>query len=112
MPSRMFAAVVILLVPTAVAHAADPQLVLKLKELGKAIDTMSMHISTAASDAEAQQMAVAVQQAFANGLSADQPNVRVEATQGNCNVTIRTIGWELWSQAQNGKIVSHGAKIN
>lgn len=102
----------LVLVFAASASAADPQLVLKLKELGKAVDTMSAHISTAASDTEAQQMAVAVKQAFANGLSADRPDISIDATQGNCTVTIKTSEWELWSQAQNGKIVNHGAKIN
>jgi hypothetical protein len=112
MVARALAIFVLILSLAASSQAADPQLVIKLKELGTAVDTMSVHISTAASDAEAQQMAVAVQQAFANGLSADKPDIRIDATQGNCTVTIKTSEWELWSQAQNGKIVNHGAKIN
>lgn len=111
MVRRVLVAFAILLVLATTAQAANPQLVIKLQELGKAVDTMSAHISTAASDTEAQQMAVAVKQAFANGLSADKPDITIDATQGSCTVTIKTREWELWSQAQSGNVVNHGAKI-
>ena len=45
-------------------------------------------------------------------LSADKPEITIQASQGNCSVEIKTAQWHLWSQAQNGKIVNHGAKIN
>lgn len=112
MARRVLATIIAILVLVGSAQAANEEIVQKLKDLGTAVDTMSVHISTAASDTEAQQMAAAVQQAFANGLSADKPDIKIDATQGNCTVTIKTSEWELWSQAQNGKIVNHGAKIN
>ena len=112
MPSRILAAIAILLVSTTAAHAANAELVEKLKQLGSGVDNMAIFISTAESDADAEQMAVAVKQAFSQGLSGDKPEIVIQARQGYCSVTIDTLEWQLWSEAQGGKIINHGAKIH
>jgi len=94
------------------ASAADPQLVLKLKELGKAVDNVTINISNAESDADAQLIAKVTQETFANNMTFESPDISIQASKGNCLFTIKTAEWQLWSQAQNGKIVNHGAKIN
>lgn len=103
---------VLALVFAASASAADPQLVLKLKELGKAVDNVTINISNAESDADAQLIAKVTQDTFAKNMTFESPDISIQASKGNCLFTIKTAEWQLWSQAQNGKIVSHGAKIN
>jgi len=104
-----FVAVLLLAVS---AQAADPQLVLKLKELGKAVDNVTINISNAESDADAQLIAKVTQETFANNMTFESPDISIQASKGYCLFTIKTAEWQLWSQAQNGKIVNHGAKIN
>jgi hypothetical protein len=94
------------------ASAADPQLVLKLKELGKAVDNVTINISNAESDADAQLIAKVTQDTFAKNMTFESPDISIQASKGNCLFTMKTAEWQLWSQAQNGKIVNHGAKIN
>jgi hypothetical protein len=92
---------------------ANDQLVQELKSLGQAVDNMSMHISKAASDDEATLMAQATQQAFATNLQGNpKPQVSITASAGRCDVVISCPLWRLWSRAENGVIVDHGAKIN
>lgn len=92
---------------------ADEQLVQDLKHLGKAVDDMAVNISKADTDADAQLLAQVTQQTFATHLGGNpKPEVVITASRGQCNVLITTPLWRLWSQAQNGQIVDHGAKIN
>jgi len=110
---RSTIAIAILAVLTFAARAsADDQLITQLKTLGKAVDDMSASISKATTDAEAQEIANAVRQALDNGLKQDRPTIVIKATAGNCRVTIDTPAWNLWSEAQAGKITSHGAAIH
>lgn len=109
---RVASAIVALAMFAATAHAADPQLVLKLQELGKAVDSVTINISNAGSDADAQLLAKVTQETFVKHMTDDSPDISIQASQGNCTFTIRTSQWQLWSQAQNGRIVSHGAKID
>ena len=88
---------------------ADEQLVQSLKMLGKAVDDMAINISKAESDADAQLLAQVTQQTFATQLGGDP---KPEVSRGNCSVLITTPAWKLWSRAENGAIVDHGAKIN
>jgi len=112
MAPRVIAAFALILFSAGSTYAANAELVEKLKQLGSGVDNMAIFISTAETDAEAEQMANAVQQAFAQGLSADQPEIVIQARQGYCSVTIDTLEWQLWSEAQGGKIINHGAKID
>lgn len=92
---------------------ANEQLVQELKTLGQAVDNMSVHISKATSDDEAALMAQATQQAFATHFTGNpKPQVSVTATAGRCDVVITSPQWQLWSRAENGVIVDHGAKIH
>lgn len=94
------------------AHA-DDQLVQDLKHMGEAVDSMSIFISKATSDADAAVIAQAVQQTFAANLSGNpKPQVAITASAGHCDVLITAPAWRLWSRAENGKVVDHGAKIN
>jgi hypothetical protein len=83
-----------------------------LKQLGKAVDDVAINISKTETDEDAQLLAQVTKQAFANGLSGAKPQIDIESSRGNCSVVITTSEWRLWSQAQNGKIIDHGAKIN
>jgi hypothetical protein len=112
MVARCLTIFTLLLAFAASASAADPQLVLKLKELGKAVDNVTINISNAESDADAQLIAKVTQETFANNMTFESPDISIQASKGNCLFTIKTAEWQLWSQAQNGKIVNHGAKIN
>ena len=103
--------VVAVLVLASSARAND-ELVLRLKQLGKAVDDVAINISKAETDADAQLLANVTKQAFANGLSGDRPEIVLEGSRGRCSVVITTPGWRLWSQAENGQIVDHGATIN
>ena len=111
MPTRVFLTVIVLLTLAGSAHANE-QLVQMLKQLGKAVDDVAINISNAETDADAQLLAQVTKQAFANGLSGEKPEIVLEGSRGRCSVVITTPGWRLWSQAQNGKIIDHGAKIN
>jgi hypothetical protein len=93
------------------ATAADQQLVAAMKQLGNAVDDMSANISNATSDADAQLLANVTRQALDGGLKQDRPTITIKAAAGFCRVTIETPKWKLWSEAQAGKIVSHGATI-
>lgn len=113
MASRIAITLAVILAIAAMAQAADDQLIQDLKQLGQGVDNMSMHISKAASDAEAAAMAQATQQAFATYLSGNpKPQVAITASAGRCDVVISCPLWRLWSRAENGAIVDHGAKIN
>jgi hypothetical protein len=109
MRSRM--AMVALLVFAAQA-AANDQLIATLKTLGKAVDDMSANISKATTDADAELLASVTRQALDNGLKQDRPTIVIKAAAGQCRVTIETPAWKLWSEAQAGKITSHGAAIH
>ncbi len=92
---------------------ADDQLVPQLKRLGKGVDDMAANISQAESDAVAQQLAQVTQQTFASQMTGDpQPVVTITASRGKCYVLITTPQWKLWSRAENGRVVDHGATIN
>jgi hypothetical protein len=109
---RTILSVVAVLVLASSARA-DEQLVQQLKMLGKAVDDMSINISKAESDADAQTLAQVTQQTFASQLGGDpKPEVVITASRGNCSVLITTPAWNLWSRAENGAIIDHGAKIN
>ena len=111
MLKRIVLAVVAVLVLASSAHANE-QLVQTLKQLGRAVDDVAINISKAETDADAHLLAQVTKQAFANGLDAAKPDIVIESSLGNCSVVITTSEWRLWSQAQNGKIIDHGAKIN
>ena len=113
MASRLTSTLLLLLLCITSVQAADQQLVQDLKQLGQGVDNMSMHISKAATDEEAAAMAQATQQAFATYLSGNpKPQVTITASAGRCDVVISCPLWRLWSHAENGAIVDHGAKIN
>lgn len=109
---RAILPIIFLLALAGTAGAANEELVMRLKELGSAVDNMSAHISSAESDADAQLLASVIKKTFENGLKDDKPDITIEARQGYCRATISTPGWRLWSEAQSGKIVDHGAKIH
>ena len=111
MRSRILTAILATLVFAAQA-AANEQLIATLKTLGKAVDEMSANISKAASDADAELLANATRQALDNGNAHDRPKIEVKARAGYCRVTMETPVWKLWSEAQAGKITSHGATIH
>jgi hypothetical protein len=112
MISRIASVAFVLLLIAASAHA-DDQLVQDLKHMGVAVDNMSIFISKATSDADATKIAQAVQQTFAANLSGNpKPQVAITASAGHCDVLITAPAWRLWSRAENGQIVDHGAKIN
>ncbi len=111
MLKRIVLAVVAVLVLASSVRAND-QLVQLLKQLGKAVDDVAINISKTDTDEDAQLLAQVTKQAFANGLSGEKPEIVLEGSRGRCKVVITTPGWQLWSQAQNGKIIDHGAKIN
>jgi hypothetical protein len=112
MQTRVVLAVVTFLA-LATSVRADEQLVQELKHMGEAVDNMSIYISKATSDADAAAIAQAVQQTFAANLGGNpKPQVAITASAGQCSVLITTPLWRLWSQAQNGKIIDHGATIN
>jgi len=104
---------VITLLALATSVRADEQLVQELKVLGKAVDDMAINISKAESDADAALLAQVTQQTFATNLGGNpKPEVVITGSRGQCSVLITTPLWRLWSQAQNGKIVDHGATIH
>jgi hypothetical protein len=107
----MATTIVAILVFAAQATAND-QLIATLKTLGKAVDDMSANISKATTDADAELLASVTRQALDNGLKQDRPTIVIKATAGHCRVTIETPAWKLWSEAQAGKITSHGAAIH
>jgi hypothetical protein len=111
MLKRMIPAIVAVLF-VASSALANEQLVQMLKQLGKAVDDVAINISKAQTDADAQLLAKVTKQAFANGLSGEKPNIVLEGSRGRCSVVITTPGWRLWSRAENGQIVDHGATIN
>ena len=90
---------------------ANEQLVQMLKQLGTAVDDVAINISNAATDADAQLLANVTKQAFANGLSGEKPEIVLEGSRGRCSVVFTTPGWRLWSRAENGAVVDHGATI-
>jgi hypothetical protein len=93
--------------------SASEQLVTELKQLGQAADNLSVHISKATSDADAATIAGAVQQTFAANLNWNpKPQVAVTASAGKCEILITSPGWRLWSRAENGQLVDHGANIH
>src|SRR5471032_2265708 len=111
MRSRMLMAIVAVLVFAAQAAAANDELVAKLKTLGKAVDDISANISKAPTDEIAATLANVTRQTLDNGLKQDRPAIVIKAGGGHCRVTIETPGWKLWSEAQSGKVTSHGAAI-
>jgi hypothetical protein len=110
MRSRIATAIVVILIITTQA-VGNEQLVATLKTLGKAVDDMSANISKATTDADAELLASVTRQALDNGLKQDRPTIVIKATAGHCRVTIETPSWNLWSESQAGKIISHGAVI-
>ena len=83
-----------------------------MQELGKGVDAMSANISTAATDADAQTLVNVTQQTLSMHLGSQQQTVAIEGRAGYCRVEIVGPNWRLWSQAENGKIVDHGATIS
>lgn len=110
MRQRWAMAVVAVLLLAAPA-TADDQLIATIKALGKAVDDMSANISKATTDADAATLARVTREALDNGLKQDKPVIAIGAAAGYCKVSISTTQWTLWSEAQDGKIVDHGAKI-
>src|SRR5215218_3514989 len=111
MRSRMAMAVVAILVFAAQA-AANDQLIATLKTLGKAVDDMSVNMSKATSDADAEMLANATRQALEKGITQDRPKIEVKARAGFCRVSIETPGWKLWSESRAGSVTDHGATIH
>jgi hypothetical protein len=107
----MAMAVLVALVFSSASAAANPELIAKLTTLGKAVDNMSANISKAESDADAELLARVTREALKKGITQDRAVILIEASGGFCRVTIETSEWRLWSEARNGKIVDHGAKI-
>src|SRR6188474_3505617 len=110
MRRQLAMAVIAALVFAGQARAND-QLIAQLKTLGKAVDDMSANISKATSDADAELLASVTRQALDKGLKQDRPTIVIKATAGHCRVTIETPAWNLWSEAEAGKITGYGAKI-
>ena len=110
---RLGLAIALLLVVAnaGVCAAVNDQLVVEIKKLGKAVDDMSANISTATTDADAQMLANVTRQALDNGLKQDRPKITITASASYCKVLIETPKWRLWSEAQTGKIIDHGATI-
>jgi hypothetical protein len=106
------AAIIALLILANPALANNDQLVLKLQELGKGVDAMSANISTATTDVDAQTLVTVTQQTLAAHLAAQQQTVAIDGRAGYCRVEIVGPNWRLWSQAEGGKIVDHGATIS
>ena len=105
----MAVAVALLLAGPAVANE---QLIAAIQTLGNAVDDMSRNISNAQSDADAELLASVTRQALDSGLTQDRPTITINASRGFCRVELVTPGWHLWSEAHEGKIVDHGAKIH
>jgi hypothetical protein len=113
MKTQQFAvAILVVLTLAGAALANNDQLVLKLQELGKGVDAMSANISTATTDADAQTLVNVTQQTLSMHLGSQQQTVAIEGRAGYCRVEIVGPNWRLWSQAENGKIVDHGATIS
>jgi len=113
MLKRIVVSVATILALASSAHAANEQLVQSLKQLGQAVDNMAINISKAESDSDAEMLARVTQQTFATQLGGNpKPDVVVTASRGRCSVTITTPQWKLWSQAEHGRIVDHGATIH
>ena len=93
------------------AASANEQLVVALKQLGRAVDDMSVNISKTASEADAELLARVTRETLAGGLAADGPTIVIAAGQGYCRVTIETPEWRLWSESRGGKVIDHGARI-
>jgi hypothetical protein len=100
-----------ILILAGTATAADEKLVAALKTLGNAVDNMAANISNAKTDADAALLAKVTREALDKGLTQDKPAIAIGAMAGYCKVTIRTQQWMLWSEARDGAIVDHGAKI-
>ena len=109
---KRLALTVVAVLVLATSVRANEQLVQMLKQLGKAVDDVAINISKAETDADAELLAKVTKQAFATGLSGERPNIVLEGSRGRCSVVITTPGWRLWSQAENGQIIDHGAKIH
>jgi hypothetical protein len=112
MAARLLVAIAVILLAATTVQAADEQLVLKLQELGKGVDAMSANISTATTDADAQTLVTVTQQTLSMHLGSQQQTVAIEGRAGYCRVEIVGPTWRLWSQAEGGKIVDHGATIS
>lgn len=111
---RVAIAVVMALVFAGAASADEQQdqLIAQLRTLGKAVDDMSMNISKATTDTDAQVLATATREALDKGLAQDQPKVDVKASAGFCRVSIVAPNWKLWSESHKGKIADHGATVH
>jgi hypothetical protein len=109
---KRLALTVVAVLVLATSVRANEQLVQMLKQLGKAVDDVAINISKAETDADAELLANVTKQAFATGLSGEKPEIVLEASRGRCSVVITTPGWRLWSRAENGQIVDHGATIH
>jgi hypothetical protein len=112
MAARRLVAIAIVLLAATSVQAANEQLVLKLQELGKGVDAMSANISNATTDADAQTLVTVTQQTLSMHLGSQQQTVAIEGRAGYCRVEIVGPNWRLWSQAEGGKIVDHGATIS
>jgi methionine-rich copper-binding protein CopC len=111
MRSRIATVIAVILVSTAHA-AANDQLIAQLKARGKVVDDLSASISKAPTDQIAETLANVTRQTLEDGLKQDRPTIVIKATAGRCRVTIETAAWNLWSEAEAGKIINHGAKIH
>lgn len=111
MRQRLAIAFVAVMVLAGSAAAANDQLIAALKQLGPAVDNMTVNISNAQSDADAQLLVKVTRQAFESQLKDYHPKIDFKASAGYCKVTIETPEWTLWSEARDGKVVDHGATV-
>jgi hypothetical protein len=95
-----------------VAGAANPKLVEAIKKRGGSVDNVSINISKAPTDEMAATLTKVTKDAFANGLKDYHPKIEITSKKGSCRVEIETPEWQLWSEAKDGKVTDHGAKIN
>jgi hypothetical protein len=110
--AMIIASLVAVLVLSNSVHAANEQLVAELQQLGKAVDDMAANISNAETDADAQVLVGVTQQTLAIHLGPKKQTVAIDGKAGQCNVLITGPNWKLWSRAEKGKIVDHGATIS
>ena len=91
-------------------HAND-QLVDALKKLGNIVDQMAIVVSEIETDSDAEFLAQVIKQRLQQTLQLGPSAIQVSATRGSCSILIQAPHWQLWSLADNGKIIDHGAKI-
>jgi hypothetical protein len=104
-------AIAALLLMADATGATNPKLVEAIKKLGTAVDNVSVNISKCESDEAAATLTKVTKDAFTNGLKDYHPKIEIKSKKGFCRVEIETPDWNLWSEANGGKVTDHGAKI-